>query len=254
MRNATSANPPRSLELAPGATIEGSARADRIDLAPGSSISEDATYNQLDRRPNATIGGQARSPLPLPVVVAVPATPPIAPGQQAITVPRGSTLTLAEGAYAEVCVGCSNGGGRGATRLLLAGGVYHVASLTLSSGAELQCAASCEVRIAGDFTKGPHSRAGSAATALTLFVAGAQVELGPHGELVGTLTAPSARLRAAADVELTGSFIANEIDLGPRVQVLGERQARATIAPLGAAISSQRSDRPAPQTTRRGSP
>ncbi len=254
VRNATSEHPPRSLTLAPGAMIDGSARADRIDLAPGSLISQDATYNQIDRRPNATIGGRASSPLPLPVVVAVPATPPIAPGQQAITVPRGSTLTLAEGAYAGVCVGCSNGGGRGTTRLLLAGGTYHFASLTLGAGAELQCSSPCEVRVAGDFTTGPQTTAGSAATALTLFVAGARAEIGPHGGLAGTLTAPSARLRVAADAALTGSVIAKEIDLGPRVQVQGERMARATIAPLGAAISSQRSDRPSPQTARRGSP
>lgn len=164
-------------------------------------------------------------------------------------------MTLAAGSYAEVCVGCSNGGGRVVTtRLLLAGGVYHVASLTLGAGAELQCTAPCEVRITGDFTTGPQSKAGSAATVLTLFVAGARAELGPHGELIGTLTAPSARLRASADAVLTGRFIASAIDLGPRAQVLGERQARATHAPLNAAISSQRSERPTAKTSRRGSP
>jgi CARDB len=237
-----------SLELGPEARLEGSARADRIQLAPRAAVTGTVAYNNLVTGPGAHIDGARVTPLALPVAADIPALPAIAAGSSRVTVARGTTKTLAAGAYGDVCVGCGPGHGTTAeARLVLDGGTYQLASLTLAADGHVECAAACELHVAGNVTIADGGSLGPATAAMDalsvrLLVAG-DVSLGPQAALSADTVASNGTVTVGVDGHAAGRIVAAEIELGPRAQFTGDGRKRATPAPLPAAIRNQSSHR-----------
>ncbi|MCC6669411.1 MAG: hypothetical protein IT375_37080, partial [Polyangiaceae bacterium] len=216
-----------------GATLSGSARANRVRVRLGGTVDGDVLTNALTNL--GTVTGSVITPLALPLPLSVPELPAIAPGTADVTLAPRQDLTLTAGAHRNVTLGL--GTQSDPTVLTLAGGVYHFESVSLAGWSVLQCAAPCEVRIATRLhaglasTLGPAPGAGLAPADVQVHVAGINGTTGALGAvpkaavfgLASTLAArvhtPNGTLWVQAGSAVTGTLVARDLQLGLGVLV-----------------------------------
>jgi hypothetical protein len=197
-------------------TIDGVVAADTIRL--GRRTRAETVFCTL------VIGGGTDGCLPLDTPL-VPATAlgvvQATPGPGDVDVPRrGQRAPLPEGIYRRLRVG------RGST-LTLAGGTYAAESITLGRGASLRCAAPCRVgvrqgvRLGAKASIGPSD--GAAASDVRLDVQGEAVKIGVRGgaraSVLGTLYAPTSRMRFGRKLNLEGHLVGRSVQIGARARL-----------------------------------
>lgn len=168
----------------------------------------DAT--QIDVGPQAATG--TRAPFVAPPAAPLPG--PVSPGTVPASVAAGGTVTLAPGQYGAVNV---------TGTLVLAGGLYQLASLRLDNDARLSAQASAIVRVAGGVTVLDRVHLSPAAPLraqdLRLEVAGTAdslgdgVTIGNDGQLTGLVVAQGS-LRAGDRFVASGAIAANDVIIG----------------------------------------
>ncbi|MCC6897656.1 MAG: carboxypeptidase regulatory-like domain-containing protein, partial [Polyangiaceae bacterium] len=211
-----------------GATLTGTAKANRVRVRLGGTIAGDVFTNALTN--NGTVTGTTHTPLALPLALTVPDQPSVSPGSADVTLAPHQDLTLAAGAYRNASLGL--GTTADPTVLTLSGGVYHFASLDLGAASRLECSQPCDVRVQGKLGPGlgsfigPAAGSGLAPADVQLFVAGLNGLTGTLGALpkaaaigVGsTLHArvhvPNGTLWVRAGTAVTGTLIAKDLQLG----------------------------------------
>ena len=114
--------------------------ANRVQLSNRAHVG-DIQVSQLVNQ-NGSFVHQYPFPANMP---ALPPTAPVTPGTAALTVNTAATLVASPGSYGAVSVG-----DRGILRLK--GGVYQLASLSLTNDARLEALAPVQVRVAGRFS------------------------------------------------------------------------------------------------------
>jgi len=197
-------------------TIDGIIAADTIRLARRTRV--ETVYCTL------VIGGGTDGCLPFDAPL-VPATAlgvvQATPGPGDVDVPRrGQRAPLPAGAYRRLRVD------RGSV-LTLAGGTYTAESITLGRGAALRCAAACRVgvrrtvRLGAKASVGPSD--GAAASDVRLDVQGEAVKLGVRGgagaSVLGTLYAPTSRMRFGRKLNLEGHLVARNVQIAARARL-----------------------------------
>ena len=167
-----------------------------------------------------------------------PELPPCATATP-IHVGHGETRRLEPGTYGDVEL---QGGGAGPGRLVLAGGDYVFCSLRAARDAALEVESAARVLVDGNLSIGQSATielaSGLAARDLSLFVVGNQVTFGRVSHISAHLCAPGATLRIVDGANLTGSFIAGQIQSG-RIRVdLGSAPVGTTTSTTSTSTSS----------------
>jgi len=218
-----------------GARVFGAVRADSVRLRHGAAVAGDIGYNEIWQHGQAHVVGTLHSPLALPLSIALPAMPAINACSAPVVVSSETQQTLAPGAYGPVIL--KAGKPNSPTVLTLDGGEYAFASLRLRRHTRLECAAACEVWIAGRLRAyrnsyiGPAEDSATLVSSVHLYVAGAN---GPCGTLHGIpksarigrnstvrarIFAPNGTLWLRQGTSATGTFIARDVRLGMGVSV-----------------------------------
>ncbi len=133
---------PRIDSLYSATVVKGTTRADSVSLGYG-QFGDIYTNHLADNYGLRSYLNPPSFPL-TSALPSLPPTAPVTPGNSDVTVDASDSKGLAAGAYANVSVG------ENAT-LLLAGGVYDLANLTLQAGATISIGEGVELRIAGRF-------------------------------------------------------------------------------------------------------
>jgi uncharacterized repeat protein (TIGR01451 family) len=168
-------------------------------------------YNESQFSNQAHILGNQVSPQPLPVTL-LPAFPTITPGTTDVTVAINQTQTLAAGSYRNVTV-------QNNATLILTGGTYQIASLSLSANAKVRFLAASEVRIVNGMNADSNSIIGPDASApaleasqIVFYVQGADnptavVQVGSNGTVKANIYAPNGTVWLKSNTNATGAFI-----------------------------------------------
>jgi hypothetical protein len=195
------------------------------------AIVDDVFYNELENK--GSILGETAELQKLPVLLAhtVSFPPNITPGKDAVTVKAKKTLDLEPGFYGDVKI-------KSKAILRLIGGTYHVKSLDLDPGAELICGGRAEIRIGGrlhtgpDAYVGPDGESGLGAKNLVLFVGGINgedgalesepmaAEVGIGNKIRANIYVPNGTLWIRENSHVEGSFIAKDVIIGEKVNVM----------------------------------
>ena len=218
---------PTEARLADHARIDGSLRADDIRLAEGATVTGTASYNERHGDGGTVVGG-VETPLALPLDVTLPELPAFVAGGPSVLVPHRATVTLAPGSYGQVKLAA--GTAQQPSVLRLAGGTYDLAALAAGAHARLECAARCEVRVAGKLDFGPHGYLGPSEEArafglgpadVVVFVRGGPgaypgvvADFGAHGAFAARLDARRGTLRIGPHTAASGTCIARTVLLG----------------------------------------
>lgn len=228
VRLASSQELARSSELVleSGAKVAGSVKADVVYLGTSAQVTGNAAYN-TKTGPGQVLGTSTTS-LTLPVSVTVPALPTVSPGGTGIIVNSGTTVTKGQGAYGAVNVAITTGT---TTRLILSGGTYHFASISVGIGSRLECSADCEVRVNDRVWVGNNAFIGASGSGLTpgnmrLVVKGANDAAGPNGtpaavgllqnsSMSAYLLAPNGTLRVWDNAVVRGRIVGKDVYFGP---------------------------------------
>jgi hypothetical protein len=156
-----------------------------------------------------------------------------------IHVGHGETRPLDPGTYGDVEV---QGGGAGPGRLVLAGGEYVICGLRAARDAVIEVEAPARVLVDGNLAIGQSATielaAGLAARDLTLFVGGQEVTFGRVSRISAHLCAPGSTLRIVDGANLTGSFVAGQIQSGRIRADLGSAPVGTTTSTTSASSSS----------------
>jgi hypothetical protein len=151
----------------PGSRVVG----DTVRLANKASVYDIVDNFLINRSRSATIRGAITTPMTIPFLT-LPAFPSATPGTVAVEVAKGSTRTLAPGAYGAVHVGAK-------ATLILTGGLYQLLSLDVDQQATVIFRAATEIRIKGELATGNKARmipdpasTGLSAKNLMIYVAG----------------------------------------------------------------------------------
>lgn len=178
-------------------------------------------------------GGESFIGLALPVFATLPPIRPASPGAEDLRLSRKTRQTLGEGAYGEVRVG------PGAT-LTLAGGRYHLRSLTLDKGGRLLVEGATEIRIAkrllahASATLAPADGVVLRPLDLAIHVAGEDqvhysasgrkshlraVRIGPGSRVRAGLYAFNGTLWVSSRVRVSGTLQAREVVVGSECRI-----------------------------------
>jgi hypothetical protein len=222
---------PEGAELVLGAwaELQGDARASGVLLGQGSLIAGALTHDEVEGL--GLVHGELRTPLSTPVPLRLPLMPAVEADGPSIAVGKNETRVLDPGSYGDVVL---QGGGAGKRAFLsLSGGIYGMRSLTLGSGARLECAAPCTVLVAGKLAAGSDTAIAPATTGVLgaqvgFFVAradegdgDASVRLGPDARVHGRILAPAATIWLKQGTTATGTFFGKRVRVGPNASVNG---------------------------------
>jgi len=186
-------------------------KANSVDIDPAAVVDGDVHYNVLQN--SGTINGSLHTPLTLPVIGMLPELPPFQPaGTQNVTVANGTTQPLGTGVYGDVAVG------RDAT-LRIPGGPYVFASLTTERGASIVWDGPGEIVVNGRVVFGAETKVVPAPPMISkhkmIFVRDAAgVSIGKTSTISATIFAPNGPIDAGDSLDLTGSFVAQNIHIG----------------------------------------
>lgn len=183
-------------------------KANGVDIDAGAVVGGDVLCNVV--RNDGTVEGQIRTPLPLPVIAALPALIDRASGTQNVTVDNGQSQILGMGDYAALVVK------RDAT-LHLPGGPYTFASITTERGATIVWDGPGEVVVNGPIAFGQGTTITAApglSTKHKMFFAHAGVTIAKECTIAATFLAPNGTIDADQSLALTGSFVARDIHIG----------------------------------------
>lgn len=202
--------------------VEGDVAGDRVRLDRGVAVLGTVASNQLSAG-KATIGSTS-SPLALPVFSMLPPLGASVPrdGAAAVFVGSGQVLELDAGDYDDVTVA---GGGT----LILTGGLYQVAGISVGNGARLLYRGGSDVRVAGrlavgsDAEVGPETGSGLDGSATIFSIGGIDgadgvlgsspraVEVGARSTVRGNLHAPDGSARFGQQLVLEGAVVAGQV-------------------------------------------
>ncbi len=196
---------------------------DTMRLKSGSQV-HDVFVNTL--KGPGFIQGTLNTPVPLPLVAALPPVPPVTPGPQDFDVTSGSTLSLDAGNYGVLKA-------RNGAVVTLTGGVYHFRTWNIRANAQVLATAPVEIRIQGHLETRRHVVVGPAPNAPTLTAAdvviigtgingttGAinatpeAVKFGTDNTIRANIYAPNGLLRIKTDSVSTGAFIGKWVRMG----------------------------------------
>ncbi len=219
-------------------------KADDILVFPQALVASDVAYNTLENL--GTVTGAETTPLALPVFE-FPAFQSGTPTDDVLIVPKKSVVTLDAGAYGHILV-------RQNASLVLTGGEYDVASLTIYRGGEMVFDDSGAMRIAGkvethqSVTIGPSDAASADASDFVLYVEGingtngglfekpAAVDIGKGSDLHVNMFAPNGSIVMNELVYATGAFLAKDVWLERNVSItLDSHWAPSMVQPAVAA-------------------
>lgn len=204
-----------------------SLKAHRIKVKKNAMVNSDIFYNELQN--SGTLSGSQHTPLFLPVLVTLPPFISGASGTAAVMVAENDSLTLEPGNYGEVLV--AEGG-----ILVLQGGIYNLAGLSMEEDCRLYFADFSEVRILGRFFSGKNSRvmpdngSGLSASDMILYVAGANsscgleadtlaAEIGGNNLVMANFYAPNGTIKIGKDGNANGAFIGRDVLVGKNTQL-----------------------------------
>ena len=215
------------------ARIEGNVSGDRVRLDRGVTVVGTVSANQLSAG-KASVGATV-SPLALPVLSMLPPLAASLPraGAAAVSVGSGEVRELPAGDYLEVSVAAEG-------TLVLEGGAYEVADVSLGDGARLLFRAASELRVRGRLSAGSGVEIGPEAGsgldgADALFAIGGidgadgvfgsqprAVEVGSGATIRANLQAPDGSVRLGQQAVLEGAIVAGQVQI--------DRLARLTLA------------------------
>ncbi len=213
--------PPFELALDQFVAITGDAAGDSVFQNRNGQVSGSIFNNEIVRRVNTS--GMSVSPLALPVV----APPPflaanVGPGTDGVSVGVGAVVRLPAGTYGSVNVAAGG-------TLVLEGGIYNLASLTVGASGAVRAQQASDVRVAGRANLGANSYYGpdaeSAITAanLILYVAGANggaggpaatpaaAAIGQSSTFHGTVYAPNGTVVVGQSTTFSGAAFGRDV-------------------------------------------
>jgi uncharacterized membrane protein YgcG len=168
-----------------------------------------------------------------PNMPVLPPTAPVTPGTAAVTVNAGSTLVASPGSYGSVSVG-----DRGILRLK--GGVYQLASLTLSNDARVEALAPVQVRVAGRFTAFDRTFIVPAA-GVTLASGDLRIEVSGKNGSSGSLTDSPKAAQFGNDSNLRAVMLVpnGTLQIGQRANLVGAYVARDVSVDIDSTVTYQ---------------
>lgn len=212
------------LELESGATTAAgySVRADSVRVNREVDVFGDVISNELENK--GTIHGAIVSSLELPVFDELPPFQEAEPrfGAPPVIVPDGGSMVLDPGSYDVLQVGES-------AVLTLAGGTYHVASMSVGAGSSVLFGAPSEVRILGRLELGKESLVAPAegvtlgGSEMVFYVGGfngddgllgslpAAAAVGKSSTVAANVYAPFGTLILDAGTHASGAFLARDL-------------------------------------------
>jgi hypothetical protein len=211
---------------------------DTVVLKPLSQVYK--VYNNQLLASIGAIFSQSITPLSLPVVNNLPTLPTINPGSTDITVPVNGSQTLSPGRYKNITL-------RTNSSLILTGGVYQFASLSLADQSRVVATAPVELRIAGRLVTGfnasivPSANSGLDGRAIIIYVAGINSKngklselpkaayIGLNNTLTATLVVPNGTLWVDFGNTVHGALIAKDVIVGGGTKVWLENAFRPAV-------------------------
>ncbi|RMH95521.1 MAG: T9SS C-terminal target domain-containing protein [Calditrichaeota bacterium] len=217
--------------------------ANRIVVKADAVIPSTIIYNSLNAAGSATLAGAQGTSLSLPVI-STPALPPFhsgTPGTTDISIPDFGTMTITPGDYGDIYVGYG-------ARLDFEPGTYNIRNLTVgfdfgSGWASLVFNGPAEVRVAERMNIGKNVFVGNlfaenfelggpvCACGIVFYVAGTNgvsggieedplaVRIGNRSIIEANIYAPNGTLKIGKYADVTGSFIARDIDVAKHAVV-----------------------------------
>jgi hypothetical protein len=193
--------------------FDGHVAIGKVIVAPKIVVQPRTTVGNLDANQITATGATTGTRAPFQAPPTTPSPGPVTAGTTPISVPVGQSVTLVAGQYGAVAVSGT---------LVLAGGTYQIASLTLDNDAHLVANASAVVRVAGGVTARDRVHVGPAAGLhardLRLEVAGAAssgtgVQFGTDAQVTAVIVAQLA-FQAADRLTATGTLAADRVTIG----------------------------------------
>ncbi|HEV8630563.1 MAG TPA: Ig-like domain-containing protein [Thermoanaerobaculia bacterium] len=205
-------------------------KADSIQVKNQGAIFGTAFCNSLLN--NGSQPGLTCSPLSLPVFATPPAFAAEEPRPAAadVSVPAGGSATLPPGDYGVITAG-QNG------VVTFTGGIYNVREINSGKTTSLRFQGHSEVRVEGKFSLdqnsfiGPAAGFGLTASDIGIFVAGINGSTGalgasPQAAKIGggcvaqaSFYVPNGTLHVQQNANVTGAFLARDVQVGPGAQV-----------------------------------
>ncbi|MEM8486341.1 MAG: T9SS type A sorting domain-containing protein, partial [Bacteroidota bacterium] len=225
-------------------------KADDILVLPQALVASDVAYNTLENL--GTVTGEETTPLALPVFE-FPAFQTGTPTDDVLIVQKNQTVSIDADAYGHILVR-QNG------TLILTGGEYDVASLTMYRGSEMRYEAAGAMRVAGRVETqksvdiGPADASVADASTFVLYVEGmngengglfekpAAVDLGKSAEVQVNIFAPNGSIVMNELVTATGAFLAKDVWLERNVSITLDSHWAADMSQATVAAANAGSD------------
>ena len=200
-------------------------KAGRTQVKMNATVASDVFYNTSNNK--GTITGTLNPGLALPVITPLPTFQSASAGSQNITVAQNDSISLDAGDYGAIEVE-QNG------TILFTGGVYNLRSLDAGKGAKLLFDSNSDVRIEDKFAAdqdsfvGPDAASGISASDIIFYVNGKNGEfnsspkaakIGMKASAFANFYVPNGTLWLRQGANVTGAFLAKDINVGNHVQV-----------------------------------